>query len=104
MVEDMEAKFPLTEYLFKCMRDYADEEEIKDYSQLKNIVITGGGANIKQLHKPKNSPDNLGSMLVENIKDAILAESVTGLNVLLSMDPRLSIIQGSRILMNLSSN
>ena len=41
---------------------------------------------------------------MENIKDAILAESVTGLKVILSMDPRLSILQGSRILMNLSSN
>ena len=34
MVEDMEAKFPLTEYVFKCMRDYAEDEEIRDYAQL----------------------------------------------------------------------
>ena len=74
-------------------------------------MITGGGANIRQYHgKDKSIPKadhvskTLGHLLVENIKDAILAESVTGLNVTLSMDPRLSIIQGARILMNLSSN
>lgn len=70
-------------------------------------MITGGGANLKNFgsnEKINSNPRTLGHHLVENIKDAILAESVSGLNVNLSMDPRLSIIQGSRILMNLSSN
>jgi len=67
-------------------------------------VITGGGANIRDYSSMTRQPQSLGHLLVENIKDAILAESVTGLKVILSMDPRLSILQGSRILMNLSSN
>ena len=47
LVEDMADKFPLTDVLFKTMREYAEDEEIKDYSQLQNIVITGGGANVR---------------------------------------------------------
>ena len=35
---------------------------------------------------------------------AIADESVTGLNVILSLDPRLAIMQGAKILMNLSSD
>jgi len=46
----------------------------------------------------------LGELLVDNIKSAILAESVTGLGVTLSQDPRLAVLQGARVLMNLSSN
>ena len=47
LVEDMADKFPLTDVLFKTMREYAEDEEIKDYSQLQNIVITGGGDNVR---------------------------------------------------------
>jgi len=31
IVEDMADKFPLTDMLFKSMREYAEDEEIKDY-------------------------------------------------------------------------
>jgi actin-related protein len=48
--------------------------------------------------------ETLGSLLVNDFKKAISAESVTGLNVILSMDPRLAIMQGANVLMNLSSN
>ena len=47
MVEDMTEKFPLTDVLFRTMREYAEDEEIKDYQQLQNIVISGGGANVR---------------------------------------------------------
>ena len=54
--------------------------------------------------EPRRGGETLGALLTNNIKSAIAAESVTGLNVILSMDPRLSILQGAKILMNLSSD
>ena len=103
--EDAGNKFPITNKLFKTIREFCEDEEIKEFDQLQNILIIGGGANISQFDTQGNcSGETLGTLLTKNIKEAIAAESVTGLNVILSMDPRLSILQGAKILMNLSSN
>ena len=53
----------------------------------------GGGANINLFNEEgKFTGQTLGSIMVKDIKQSIGAESVTGLNVILSMDPRLSIL------------
>lgn len=70
--------------IFKSIRDYCDEEEVKDFEQIKNISIFGGGSLITDWRDTSPEPTTLGEKLVQNIKSNILAESVTGLNVTLS--------------------
>ena len=88
------------------MRKYCEDEEIKEFDQLQNIIICGGGANITKFDVDGIEGNNktLGELLTIDLKSAIADESVTGLSVILSMDPRLVILQGAKILMNLSSN
>lgn len=45
-VENASEKFPITNTLFRTMREYSEDEEIKEYEKLQNVLITGGGANI----------------------------------------------------------
>ena len=44
--DDAVAKYPITNALFKTIRQFCEDEEIKEFDQLENILITGGGANI----------------------------------------------------------
>ena len=106
MVEGAKPKFPVTDVLFKTMREYCEEEEITEFDRLQNIIIMGGGANINiyDEYGRDSNKHTLGSLMVHDIKRAISSESVTGLNVILSMDPRLAVLQGGKIMMNLSSD
>lgn len=68
-VEHVQSKCPVTHTLFKTMREYSEDEEIKEYEKLQNIIITGGGANIAEFNRDGNSTkETLGSLLVRNFK------------------------------------
>ena len=45
-------KFPVTNALFRTIREYCEDEEIKDFDRLQNIIITGGAANFSRFSRP----------------------------------------------------
>ena len=94
---------PITEELFATIKHFCEDEEIKEYETIKNILISGGGSLIPSYNNKHAQGKALGSILEESIVTALANEMVPpSLKVSMSEDPRLCILQGARILMNLS--
>lgn len=96
---------PITEELFSAIKHFCEDEEIKEYEMVKNILICGGGSLLPSYNNKHAQGKTLGGILEESIVTALANEMVPPtLQVLTSEDPRLCILQGARILMNLSGS
>ena len=52
------------------------DEEIKEYEQIKNILITGGGSQLANFNKGHETGKSLGLILEEKIMTALAQETI----------------------------
>ena len=96
---------PITEELFSCVKTFCEDEEIKEYEQVKNILICGGMSMLPSYNNKHLQGKTLGSILEESIVTALANEMIPpSLKVMTSDDPRLCILQGAKVLLNLSGS
>ena len=70
------SRAPIIEELFNTIKNFCQDEEIKEYEQIKNILITGGGSQLANFNKGHETGKSLGLILEEKIMTALAQETI----------------------------
>lgn len=87
------SRAPIIEELFYTIKNFCQDEEIKEYERIGNILIAGGGSQLVNFNKGHETGRSLGLILEEKIMTALAQETIPqSLQVTSSEDPRLCLL------------